>query len=99
MWWYNLSDAERDRFQEMADNNNRLREQQNAAAAAPGGSGPSNVTEEDFKVSSNAWGSIQPNNIPNRDGKDMTSTSCYLYDMISLVTLPPVLANLLSLQC
>ena len=68
VWWYNLSDAERDKFQEMADNNNRLREQQNAAAAE--GNRPNNVTEEDFKVSSNAWGSMQP----NRDGEDMTST-------------------------
>ena len=83
MWWYNLSDAERDRFQEMADNNNRLRAaQQNAAAMAEGGRLPNNVTEQDFKLSSDGaraahpsnWGSIQPNNIPNRDGADMTST-------------------------
>ena len=80
MWWYNLSDAERDRFQEMADNNNRLRAQQNAAMAE--GRLPNNVTEEDFKLSSDGahaahpsnWGSIQPNNIPNRDGADMTYT-------------------------
>ena len=71
MWWYNLSDDERDRFQEMADNNNRLRAaQQNPVALTAEGSGPNNVTEEDFKVSSNAWGSMQP----NRDGPDMTST-------------------------
>ena len=62
VWWYNLSDAERDRFQDMADNNNRLRAaQQNATE----GNRPNNVTEEDFKASSDTWGLIQP----NRDGE------------------------------